>query len=177
MEITYTLKHDDFIAYYKRHLKDNSFLFKNQVFGIALLAAILLRLALGSTHYTFFTQGIISSTGETNFFLGTFLNFIFCVFAVFLFRITTLRRLKKNLTKNSGLSGNRTLELTENNTIILKTDNLANEYDLTAIQKIVEETGHYYLYVAKQTAIIVPKTAVGSDEFMKRISSRMESVI
>jgi hypothetical protein len=151
-------------------------MFKNKVFGIALLAAILLRLALGPAHYTSYTQGIVSSGGETNFFSGTFINFIFFVFAVFLFRLTTVRRLKKNLAKNSSFNGDRKLEFTENNKIILQIDNLTNEYDLSAIQKIVEETGYYYLYVAKQTSIIIPKTAVASAEFMKLISSRVESV-
>jgi len=173
MVITYYLTFYDFILFYKKHLKDNSFIFKNYVFFIAFFAAALIHLIFGPIHYKNYTNCIVSSEGETSFIFGTFLNLIFCIIFVFLFRLVTIRRLKKNLAKNLSMIGIRNLEFTDNYKIILSTDNSTKEYDCSIIQKIVEASDYYYLYIDNHTAIIVPKKAVQSDELIKSISNKI----
>ena len=69
--------------------------------------------------------------------------------------------------------GIRNLEFTDNYKIILSTDNSTKEYDCSIIQKIVEASDYYYLYIDNHTAIIVPKKAVQSDELIKSISNKI----
>jgi len=148
-------------------------MFKNYIFVIALLVAVLMQLDIGYKHYNYITHGIASSERITDFILGAFLNLIFLTILILLFRLTMLRISKKNLMKNLSMIGKRKLKFTDNNKLILITDNMTKEYDLAVIQKIVEVTAYYYLYIDKHTAIIVPKKASKSDEFIDVISEKI----
>ncbi len=172
MELDYYLDLDDFMIFNKKYYKDHLFAFKNYIFIVGFVIAVLFQLDSETNHFKESTQSIVSLITKTNFIQSTSVAFLLIVILIMLYRRTTLKISKKSIMSNPDNIGNRKLIFAENNKIILIKDNLTREFDLNEITKIVEEKAYYYLHVDNRTAIIVPKRVEKSDEFIKIIAKK-----
>ena len=173
MKITYTLKAEDLMVFYKRLLQRRSFVFKKYIFVIVALLALLIgfynrqsysiseqnRSELSSVIYTYWLDVIIS--------------FIFLSLAVWIIRLITFSLIRNQIRKQSGYFGEKTLELSDN-AIVFASTNSRTEYPITTIKEIEVFNGYYFLYLNKQSAIIVPIKTLGSDEFIKLLYQKMK---
>jgi hypothetical protein len=172
MQLKYILNLEDYLVFYKRYLKDKSFLFKDYVFGIAILIAFLIRFYNGPTVIRTYVNNTLSKASNLNIFADLIFNFLFIVAIIMVIRFITVNRIKRTIINNPSMMGERELKLFDDKLEVL-TSCSKSEYHLSAIRKITKYKIHYFLYIDSQIAIIIPGKTLGSDEFVKQISKRL----
>jgi YcxB-like protein len=167
MKINYILNSEDLIIFFKKTLKENSFIFKNYVFAIAIIAGVFLSFEK-PTETSHYIDGVLVSVVKANFFIDVALNSIILIALIFLMRYVNIHKVRNTIAKNLSLTGERDIEVV-NDMIILKSLDSETEIKLSAVKKIKQVRDHYFIYTDKQVAIIVPKRALASDELIKKL--------
>jgi hypothetical protein len=165
MIIKYILKSEDLIAFHKKNLKDNSFLFKNYIFIIATLFAIVYCYYHPPRHNTVPIYSINA------FMISFIINILVYVGIIYLVRYIYVDRIRSSILKNPSLIGEREIQVNED-WLELKTKNIKSEIPLSSIKQILSYKNYYFIYIDNQIAIIIPKTVKRLDELIQELSTK-----
>ena len=152
------------MSFYKKHLKENSFLFKNSIFGYGLLVALALAL-----FYQKENENIIVSSVGLNIFLDLLIQYAVIVGIIFLIRSIHLVRLGNSFSINPSILGKKELELMDEK-LIINSKNVKSEISFNTLKRISESKKHYFIYLDKEVAIIIPKTTLEADELITKLA-------
>jgi hypothetical protein len=170
MKINYILTKDDILVLYRRVMLKNTFFFKNYIFVIAIVASFLLAYY---DRYANPNRAVISQY-INNYWIYVAISSISLVIAIFAIRFMTFGLIRYQLgSKLIRLVGDKRLELLDNKIVFLSKSSKI-EYPLTALERIDEISKYYFLITSNQAVIIIPKRAIGSEEFVKQLKVQME---
>lgn len=169
MRINYTLKAEDLLAFYKRGLKSKSFIFKNYIFGIGVIIALLLSYYDSYIRNT--PDSLQLSTYSNNYWFMAAYNLVLVTICIFLFRLIFISFLRIQMRSKTKFLGERGLE-TLKDKVVFSSQGSKTEYQFKVIKKIEDNRHHYFVYVNDISAIIVPKKTVGSKDIIAEISEK-----
>jgi hypothetical protein len=149
----------------------NTFFFKNYIFVIAVVASFFLAYY---DKYANPNRAIISQY-INNYWIYVAISSVSLVFAIFAIRFMTFGLIRYQLSsKLSRLVGDKRLELLDSKIVFLSKSSKI-EYPITALQRIDELSKYYFLITSNQAVIIIPKKAIGSEEFVKQLKEQMDT--
>lgn len=169
MKISYNLNTQDLLAFYKQGLRKNSIIFKNFIFIIGVIIALLISYFNNYSDENLASNVSIFSTFTNNYWFVSAFNLVLVTVSIFLVRKIIITFYKFRLSKETRFQGNRDLELSKNK-IIFSSQSSKTEYLLSVIQTIENCRDHYFIYTNSISAIIIPKSTEKSDEFIKQLS-------
>lgn len=173
MKISYNLKTDDLLAFYKQGLRKNSFIFKNFIFIVGVFIALIISYYSRNTSENNASNVTQFSSFMGNFWFASAVNLVFVTISIFLLRMIIIAFFRFQLKNKTKFTGNRELELL-NDRIVFSAQNSKTEYLFTVIQNIEANKDHYFIYTNTISAIIIPKNTEGSGDFIKQISAKTE---
>jgi|GEM_PF-3282604 len=165
----YQLKYVDQLEYIKFYLKKNYFFHKRFAFIVPLLLAVLFALWYPGEYSV---KGV-QIEKQVNFWVDFFMNLVIFIGLLLLIRYLGVSKNAKTLRNNPESRGDRELHI-DANTLTLKGNNFQIEYKIEAIKEIIATSGYYYLHTDNDSAIIVPKRAVSSQEEKNQIEKLAE---
>lgn len=168
MKINYILTKDDILAFYRKVMLKNSFFFRNYIFVVALVLSVFLAFY---DKYSNPTRAAISIY-ISNYWIYIAISFVFMVAAIHVVRLMVVALLRFQLKNKLGLMGDKRLELLADKVVFLSKSSKI-EYLFTSLQRIEEHSKYYFLITTSQAVIIIPKRAIGSDEFVKRLKDQI----
>lgn len=169
MKISYKLNTQDLLAFYKQGLRKNSFIFKNFIFIIGIIIALLISYFGNYSDANLASNISLFSAYTNNFWFVSAFNLVLVTVSIFLVRNIIITFYKFRLSKEKRFQGDRDLEIS-NNKIVFSSQNSKTEYPLSVIQTIENCRDHYFIYTNSISAIIIPKNTADSDEFIKLLS-------
>ena len=172
MKINYILTKDDILVLYRRVMLKNTFFFRNYIFMIALVLSLFLGYY---DRYSNPTRAAISPY-INNYSIYVAISFVSLAIGIFVIRFMTLGLLRFQLKSKLGLIGDKRLELLDSKIVFIsKTSKI--EYLFNSLLRIEEHSKYYFLIAKNQAVIIIPKRAIGSDEFVKQLKDKMGTAI
>ena len=161
VEITYDITAEDYIAFNLNYMRTNPVskrgILKARIQGVVL---------------------ILAGGGVCGYLYGAYTPFLIAVFvlAAALFAVFIPRTITKKVTENvrktlkqsgSIACGRKTMTL-EDGRFRLRGEGEDSLYHYAKVQKIVEDTAHYYIYVGAMEALIVPFSAF-ADAMVRKV--------
>ncbi len=154
------------MAFQKKVLKENSFLFKPYVFGIALLLAFYFRYYNEQEIIKHSHDSIVASSRMFNYWIEVSISFAALIGLIFILRAANKNSIRNVISKNQTFAGDRELEINDD-LVILHSKLSRTEYQFSAFIKLEEINDYYFIYTDKMVAIVIPKRTIGSKEFIE----------
>jgi hypothetical protein len=155
MLIEFELTTSDYIQFSKEYLKKKSFMFKPYVFGIAVIAAVILTYTHGNK---LFYNGI-EVTNQTKVYVVSFVFTLgFLLGLIWIARSSAVNKYYRYYRKNKHLAGSRIITFSDNSLLFKRASN-ESEFQRESIKQIGETFNFIYLLLKTRQFLVIPKTS------------------
>ena len=167
MKISYDLNEDKLLAIQKYWLKRRSLLYQRAVFAVALLFSFFLVMSLKQDQ----SYLIILANQSLTFIVNLALTYLIIIVLIILYRLSYLKRTRKESISESPLLGINRLEIL-NDKMILETESIRVEYLISDIKRVLVEQKYAIISFGKERAITIPRNTENLDRFIETLREK-----